>query len=368
MNKIILVITILMSLIISGCSSQEFIESEQERVLITNLESPWGMAFVNEEMGEILITQRRGQLKLFNIETQELKEILGTPQVVSSGQGGLLDVDYDNGFVYLAYSSSSSESQGVATHVGRGELNLEEFRIENFEVLRTIEPFQRGGSHFGSRVLVVDEYIFVTTGDRGSKDFSEIHPSQNTSNEIGTILRLYKNGSIPPYNPYVNAGGFIDSIYTYGHRNVQGIVNFNGEIFVSEHGEQDGDMIHKLVEGGNYGWPLVHYGCTYAIGREIGGFAHERDDIGNPLHHWECGSGGFPPAGMDVFNDKLYVGNLRGQYVGEFEFLRDNESTIIGLEEVGKYVKGERIRDIMKFEGGIYVITDSGKLVQINLS
>ena len=367
MNVKYVLLLVLILVFIVGCSSQEFIETEQEKVITSSLQSPWGLAFINEEETQMLITQRRGELKLFDLEIQELIDISGIPEVVSSGQGGLLDVDFNDGFVYLTYSASGNNG-GAATHIGRGELNVEEQRIDNFEVLRVVEPFMSGGAHFGSRVLVVDEYMFVTTGDRGSKDFSENHPSQNTSNEIGVIMRLYKNGSIPPYNPYVGVDGFIDSIYTYGHRNIQGIARYEGEIFVSGHGEQDGDMIHKLVEGGNYGWPLVHYGCTYGLGREIGGFAHERDDIINPLHYWECGSGGFPPAGMDVFNDKLYIGNLRGQYVGEFEFIRDDEGTITGLEEVGKYVEGERIRDVRRFEGGVYVLTDSGKLIQVNLN
>ena len=366
MNIKYVLLFILTLVFIAGCSSQEFIETEQERVIIDTLQNPWGMAFLGEEENEIFITQRRGELKLFNMETQELVEVTGVPDVTSSGQGGLLDVDYNEGFVYLTYSASGNG--GAALHVGRGEFNRDELSLENFEVLRVAEPFVSGGAHFGSRVLVVDEYLFVTTGDRGSKDFSENHPSQNTSNEIGVVMRLYTNGSIPPYNPYVGVDGFIDSIYTYGHRNIQGITLHEGELFVSGHGEQDGDMIHKLVEGSNYGWPLVHYGCTYGLGREIGGFASDRDDIENPLHHWECGSGGFPPAGMDVFDDRLFVGGLASQYMAEFEFIRDDEGTIIGLEEVGKFVEGERIRDVMRFEGGVYALTDSGKLIQVNLN
>ncbi|MFT4244475.1 MAG: PQQ-dependent sugar dehydrogenase [Candidatus Woesearchaeota archaeon] len=366
MNLKFVLILVFTLIFISGCSSQEFIETQQKKIITSSLQNPWGMVFINEEETQMLITQKRGELKLFDLQTLELIDISGVPQVVSSGQGGLLDVDYSEGFIYITYSASGNG--GAALHVGRGELNVEEQRIDNFEVLRVVEPFVSGGAHFGSRVLVVDEYIFVTTGDRGSKDFSENHFSQNTSNEIGAIIRLYTNGSIPSYNPYVGVDGFIDSIYTYGHRNIQGITQYEDEIFASGHGEQDGDMIHKLVEGGNYGWPLVHYGCTYGLGREIGGFAHERDDIINPLHYWECGSGGFPPAGMDVFNDKLYLGNLRGQYLGEFHFIRDAQSIIIGLEEVGKYVEGERIRDVMRFEGGVYVLTDSGKLIRVNLN
>ena len=360
-KQLTLIFLIILSILLVGCSNQEFTPNEQERIIIDSLSNPWGMSYIDEEQTQILITQKGGKLVLYDLDKEQLIQIGGIPEVHTSGQGGLLDVDYDDGLIYLTYSAS--ENKESATHVGRGELNLEENTIENFEILRVIKPFLNSNSHFGSRVLVVDEFIYITTGDRGSKDFSENHPSQNTSNEIGTILRLYKNGSIPQTNPFVGVEGFIDSIYTYGHRNIQGIVEYEGDIYISGHGEQDGDMIHKLVLGGNYGWPITHYGCTYVRGQKIGDFAHEREDIINPFHYWECGSGGFPPAGMDVFNDKLYVGNLRGQYLGEFEF-NENKS---GLIERQKYVEGERIRDVLHFENGVYVVTDSGKLIQVNL-
>lgn len=360
-KQLISMFLIMLSVLLVGCSNQEFTPNEQEVIITSSLSNPWGMSYTDEEQNQILITQKSGELVLYNLQTQELTEIEGVPEVHTSSQGGLLDVDYDDGFIYLTYSAN--ENKESATHVGRGILNIEENRIEDFEVLRIIKPFVRSNSHFGSRVLVVDDFIYITTGDRASKDFSENHPSQNTSNELGSILRLYKNGSIPQSNPFVGVDGFIDSIYTYGHRNIQGITSFEGEIYVSGHGEQDGDMIHKLVEGGNYGWPITHYGCTYVRGDRIGEFAHEREDIINPFHYWECGSGGFPPAGMDVFNEKLYVGNLRGQYLGEFDFL-ENRS---GLVENQKLVEGERIRDVLSFEKGVYVVTDSGKLIQVHL-
>ncbi len=343
-------------LFVAGCSQVE-IEGEGIEVVLDSLSGPWGMTFVED--GFMLITQKSGQLLYYDFEN--LVEINGVPQVATVGQGGLLDVHYDEGYVYLTYSASGDG--GYATHLGRGVLNLESFAIENFEVLRVAGPFVSGGSHFGSRVIVDGDYLYFTTGDRGSKDFSENHPSQNTLNEIGSVMRLYKDGSIPEDNPFVGVEGFVDSIYTYGHRNVQGIAIYNGEVWVSEHGEQDGDMIHRLVSGGNYGWPIVHYGCTYVRGTAIGGFAHERDDIVNPVHYWECGSGGFPPAGMDFYDDRLFLGNLRGAYLGEFEFTADG-----GLREINQYLVGHRVRDVMAYERGVYALTDSGMLVRIQLN
>ena len=336
---------LILLLFIVGCSTpSEPVDGE----ILSTLNSPWGMSFVGSDL---LITQKSGELLYYDFN--EAFEISGIPDVVSSGQGGLLDVEYHEGHVYLTYSASGNG--GIATHLGRGILNLDEFRLDNFEVLLVVEPFLSGGAHFGSRVLIQDDFLYMTTGDRGSKDFSENHPSQNISNYIGAVLRLHTNGSYVSDNPFSNA------IYTYGHRNVQGIAYFNGSIYISEHGEQDGDAIHLLEMGGNYGWPIAHYGCTYGLGRKIGDFPHQRDDVVNPIHYWECGSGGYPPAGMDFYNGNLFLGNLRGSYLGEFAF--ENGS----LVEINRYIQGERIRDVLAFEKGVYALTDSGKLVRVVL-
>ena len=348
-------ILLLLLIFLAGCSQVEL--TEDVEVLLDSLSNPWGMTFIDQN--SMLITQNVGEIIYYDFNS--VREISGVPSVESSGQGGLLDIEYDDGYVYITYSASGPG--GRATHLGRGRLNLDSFSLEDFEVLRVITPFISGGAHFGSRILIVNNHLYMTTGDRGSKDFSENHPSQDTSNEIGTIIRLYKNGSVPQDNPFIENEEFMDSIYTYGHRNVQGIVYHNGDIWISEHGEQDGDMIHKLVTGGNYGWPLVHYGCTYVRGTPIGGFAHERDDIVNPIHYWECGSGGFPPAGMDFYNDRLFLGGLRSQYLAEFELTEDG-----GLREVNQHLEGHRVRDVMAYDEGVLALTDGGLLLQISLN
>ena len=347
---------VLLLVLIAGCAPAE-IDEEKEEVLLDSLSSPWGMTFIDE--GSMLITQNGGELLYYDFDS--IEEISSIPEVVSSGQGGLLDVHYDDGYVYITYSASGQG--GAATRLGRGRLDLDSLALEDFEVLRTIEPFVSGGSHFGSRVMIVGDYLYMTTGDRGSKDFSEEHPSQDTSNELGAVIRLYRNGSVPQDNPFVDEEGFVDSIYTYGHRNVQGLALYEDEIWISEHGEQDGDMIHKLTTGGNYGWPLVHYGCTYLRGTEIGGLAHEREDIVDPIHYWECNTGGFPPAGMDFYDDRLFLGGLRSQYLAEFEFTDDG-----GLQETESYLEGHRVRDVMAYDEGVYALTDGGLLVRIPIS
>ncbi len=326
----------------------------------SNFNGPWGMAFINET--HLLVTENAGEVSLVNLQNRELERLGGVPEVESRGQGGLLGIAFEDNNVYLAYSARNEE--GIATHLGRGILNLDELSIENFEVLFVAEPGMSGTSHFGSRILLLDEYLFFTTGDRGRKDFGPGHVSQDTTNVLGSVVRLYKDGTIPDDNPFIGREGFHPAIYTYGHRNIQGItLNPNtNEIWISEHGENDGDAIHVLEAGGNYGWPIAHHGCRYGTRIPVADPPEENPDVVNPVYYWECGSGGFPPAGMTFYDgDKfeawqgnLFVGNLAGRYLGMFNVNEEVSEADPLLEE-----QGWRIRDVQQSpDGYLYVLTD----------
>lgn len=361
-------------LFLSGCAGQvenagEVFEEEgySVEVVLNNLNQPWGMHFLDEE--EVLLTEKPGEIVYYNFETKRLTRLGGVPKVNSRGQGGLLDVFVDDEYVYVTYSADYEG--GVTTHLGRGVLDIDAEEIVDFEVLRVIEPSLGGGSHFGSRVIVDGGYVFFTTGDRGRKDFGPNHVSQDTSNELGGIVRLYKNGSVPDTNPFVGQEGFSDGIWSFGHRNVQGLtINpFTDELWISEHGEQDGDSLNIVLRGENYGWPIAHYGCTYGLGQDVGGLPNETEGVVDPVHHWTCGSGGFPPSGMtfydgfvDEWKGDLFVGNLAGQYLGRFSV--DGTS----VEEVEPLLadRGWRVRDVEQgLDGYLYVITDNGLLAKI---
>jgi len=236
-------------------------------------------------------------------------------------------------------------------------------------VLYIAEPFRGGTSHYGSRVVVKDEYLYITIGDRGDKNFED-HVSQDPTNVLGTTIRLLRDGTIPEDNPFVEDADVLDEIYTYGHRNAQGMTIHpeTGEIWQSEHGEQDGDEINIIYGGNNYGWPIATYGCTYGAGQDIGVPPDERDDTINPVHYWECGSGGFPPAGMtfydaDGFIDwqgDLFVGGLASQYLAHF---RDTGN---GLEELDPLLadEGWRVRDVTvgHHDGAIYAAVEGNSV------
>ncbi len=340
------------------------------------LENPWGITFVDDSTA--LVTESSGAIQLIDLDEEEKTGIGGVPEVDDSGQGGLLDVELhpefsDNKWIYLTYSASNEE--GSTTHLGRGELSLEEERLENFKVLHVAEPFKQGGRHYGSRILFDGEgYIYFTVGDRGEGDFGEDHVSQNTSNELGSTLRLEDDGSVPDNNPFVNESGVKDSIYSYGHRNVQGMTVHpeTGDIWQSEHGEEDGDEIN-ILESGNYGWPITHTGCEYGTDEPVAEDPQGNPDVHNPVYYWECNTGGFPPAGMtfyagDVFQEwegDLFVGNLAGQYLGHFEV----DGT--DVEEKEPLLDGQdwRVRDVEVEEeaGYVYVLVDGEDVPLVRL-
>jgi aldose sugar dehydrogenase len=334
----------------------------------------WAIDFL-PGTSKLLANEKSGSIYLIDTETLDIVEITGAPGVASGGQGGLLDVTVSPEFdedklIYLTYSAASDVGE-TATHLARAVLDLDELRLSNLEVLYIAEPFLRSTAHYGSRVVIQGEYLYMTIGDRGDKDF-ENHVAQDTSNVLGTIIRLMRDGSIPEDNPFVSNPDILDEIYTYGHRNSQGMTIHpeTGEIWQSEHGERDGDEINIILGGNNYGWPLATYGCTYATGQSIGVLPEERDDMLNPVHYWECGSGGFPPAGMtfydaDGFIDwegDLFVGGLASQYLAHFRI------TVEGLEELEPLLENEgwRIRDVTvgHHDGALYAAVE-GRSVSI---
>lgn len=328
----------------------------------------WALDFI-PDTGLLLATQNDGSLYLIDSDSGDRSEIVGVPSVDASGQGGLLDVavspDFsDDQTIFLTYSANNQAGRAT-THLASGVLDLDTLTLNNVDVLYVAEPFLSSGSHFGSRVIVDGEYVYMSIGDRGDKDFGD-HVSQDTTNALGSTIRLNRDGSIPDDNPFVTNQDVLDEIYTYGHRNVQGmaIEPATGAIWQSEHGERDGDEINRLQAGGNFGWPVATYGCGYATGRDIGSFPDDRDDTINPIHFWECGSGGFPPAGMtfydaDGFIDwqgDLFVGGLASEYLAHFRVTDDR------LEELDPLLadEGWRVRDVVVggHDGALYVAVE----------
>ena len=361
-----------------GSSSGTEPEGFEIETVAEGFTNPWGLAFVPDSRG-LLVTERPGRLVLVDRDTGDYETVDGTPDVDSAGQGGLLDVtvwsDGPDTWVYLTYSAAN-DGGDTTTHLGRGRLDPDSPRLEGFEQLHAAEPFVDSSGHYGSRVVVVpDDAVYVTTGDRQFKDFGPDHVSQDTSNELGATLRFAPDGSVPEDNPFVDASDVRDTIFSYGHRNAQGMTVHpdTGAIWQSEHGEEDGDELNVVEAGGNYGWPIATYGCRYGTDEPVGDRPDEREDTVGPVYHWPCGSGGFPPAGMtfydgdgiEAWRGDLFVGNLAGQYLGRFEVdgreVTEREPLLDGL--------GWRIRDVegAPDTGHLHVAVDTGEAPIVRL-
>ncbi len=235
-------------------------------------------------------------------------------------------------------------------------------------------PFQSGGAHFGSRIVVVNQYIYVTLGDRGDKNFED-HTAQNTLNPYGSVIRLNRDGSIPKDNPFVNNPAVLDEIYSYGHRNPQGLTLRPGstELWSSEHGEFQGDEINVITAGGNYGWPEAHAACSYVTRRPFGVLPKERPDTVPPVYVWPCGTSGFPPAGMAFYTGEMFplwrgsllVGGLASRYLARFTV------TKTGLQEEAPLLKDEgwRVRDVVvgSVDGAVYVAVEGGAVSLVRI-
>jgi len=295
------------------------------------LASPWGVAVPPDESW-LLVTERPGRLLRVGRDGAAAT-VEGAPAVDDAGQGGLLDVALDPAFpdrrwVYLTYAAGDGTGRST-THLGRGRLDADAAALREFEVLQVAEPFVDSDGHFGSRVACGPEgMVYVTVGDRQFKDFGPDHVAQDLGNHLGTTLRLRPDGSVPGDNPFVDDPDARDEIFSYGHRNAQGLALApeTGTLWESEFGEQDGDEINRLRAGANYGWPVADEGCTYGGGEPIGVSHDDRDDVVAPAYSWPCGSGGFPPSGAAVYDGDavpewqgdLFVAGLASRSLARF--------------------------------------------------
>jgi glucose/arabinose dehydrogenase len=285
------------------------------------------------------------------------------PEVFARGQGGLLDValhpDFaSNRMVYLSYSKPLADDEST-TAVVRGR--LENDRLTGVEEI--FEANTRGNGHYGSRLAFDDDgYLFVTVGERQvpARGDLEAHPAQDISNHHGTVNRLHDDGRIPEDNPFVGRSGAEPSIWSYGHRNPQGLAIHpeTGDIWITEHGPQGGDELNLIQPGLNYGWPVVGYGVNYGSGAAIHE-ATQREGMENPVHFWvpSIGTSGLMIYTGDVFPEwggNLFAGGLSGEQIARLEM----DGRAVTFEETILHGRG-RIRDIVQGpDGYIYVAID----------
>lgn len=301
--------------------------------IATNLENPWGMAFLPD--GRMLVTELNGQIRIIKDGKLLDETVSNVPAVVASGQGGLLDIklhpDYaNNGWIYLTYSKPGEG--GAATTLARTKLQGNAF-IETTELFTAL-PFAGTGHHFGSRVVFDGNgYIFLSSGERGTKE-----NSQNLGNHLGKIIRLHEDGKVPTDNPFVNTPDAKPEIWSYGHRNPQGLFydKATSTLWEVEHGPKGGDELNIVEKGKNYGWPVITWGIDYD-GKPISDLT-EKEGMEQPVWYWKPSIG---TCGMTLVSSDKYPGWKGNALVGGLAL------THIARVELkdGKYVSYEKVLD-----------------------
>ena len=329
--------------------------------LADNLKNPWGIAFLPD--GRILVTERAGQILIFQ-DGKQLDQTIEIPDVFVHGQGGLMDVklhpDYkNNGWIYLSYAKKGEGGGGTVI----ARTKLEGNQLKNFEELFSAQPLSESGVHFGSRIVFDGNgHIFFSSGERGTKE-----NSQTLSNHLGKILRLHEDGRVPDDNPFVNTEGAKPEIWSYGHRNPQGLVYdaSTKTLWDVEHGPRGGDELNKVEKGKNYGWPEITYGINYD-GTPITDKT-EQEGMEQPATYWvpsiaPCGMMQIKGNRYSEWKNSLLIGALALKHIARVE-LKD-----------GKYVSQERLLDQMARvraveegpDGHIYAATEGpGMLLKL---
>lgn len=340
----------------------------QASVIADGLEFPWSVAFLPD--GSFLVTEREGRLQHISADGKTRSAIAGLPDIFVAGQAGLFDIALSPDFAHsgqVYFSFAGGDRQANNTELARATLDVASHQLKDVEVIFKAAPKVSGSSHYGGRILFTPDgqHLILTLGDR----YDHRDRAQTLDSHFGKTVRLKLDGSIPADNPFVNVPGAKPEIYTYGHRNMQGIALLPGTdgVWAHEHGPRGGDEINILKAGQNYGWPLVTYGREYS-GLPITDLRH-KDGMEDPQVHW---TPSIAPSGMAFYTgDKLpqwkgdlFVGALAGQHLRRLDI---QGGKIIRQERLLTTL-GARIRDVRSApDGYLYLLTDApdGQLLRL---
>ena len=330
--------------------------------IVKGLDVPWGMAFLPG--GEMLVTDRNGNFFQVRKDGSTIL-IAGTPEVVNAGQGGLMDVIIDpdfetNKIIYLSYSKGKSIGGKNLATTAILKAKLENGQLSDQKDIFIAEPYSSTRHHYGSRMQFgKDGYLYFSVGERGGHNEN---PQQIKGNDLGKVHRIKSDGSIPADNPFVKTAGAEPSIFSYGHRNPQGMTIHpqTGAIWTNEHGPRGGDEINIVSPGKNYGWPDITYGINYNGKQMNPNTKTAKANMEQPLYQWTPSIG---PSGMAFVNGNKYkgwegnlmTGSLRFQYLNR-SVLKDNK--VVSEEILFKNIG--RVRDVrMGPDGYLYIAVET---------
>jgi len=337
--------------------------------IVHGLQRPWAFEFLPD--GRLIITEIAGQMRLAVPNGPLSPPIAGVPKVLAEGQGGLLDIAVDPDFARnqtIFFSYAEAREGGNGTTLARARLvDGPSPRLEDVQVIFRQQPAWNSRQHFGSRIVFApDGTLFLTLGERSIRD-ARVH-AQDLSMDLGKIVRLNKDGTIPKDNPFVGRAEARPEIWTYGHRNVQAAALRPGDhqLWTIEHGPRGGDELNREVAGKNYGWPVISYGIEYS-GEKMPGGQTQRAGMEQPAYYWDPV---IAPSGMIFYTgelfpqwrDNIFVGGLSSEKLVRIVL---NGDRVVG-EEWLLHDLGHRIRDVNQGpDGAIYVATDGGSILRL---
>lgn len=347
----------------------------RRETLVEGLEHPWSVAWLPD--GAMLITERPGRLRMVKDGRLLTAPIGGVPPVLAENQGGLLDVSVhpkfnENRFIYLTYAHGTTAAN--RTRLARAKLSSDGAQLTDLQVLFEVSHAKPGAQHFGSRIAwLPDQTLLLTVGDGGnapnaiegrlSRDYA-----QDLNSHIGKVIRLRDDGSVPTDNPFVGRTNVKPEVWSYGHRNSQGIAYdpVRRQVWANEHGSLGGDELNKVVKGANYGWPIVSQTRDYRTGQPISP-ARSAPNVSDPALLWEVS---VAPSGLAIYDHTAFPQWRGDLFSGSLVSL---DVRRIDLDAAGKIVGetalriGQRVRDVrVGPDGFVYVLTDerSGRLLR----
>lgn len=340
----------------------------EAKVLTEGLTSPWGIKSLPD--GRFIVTEKGGNFRIVTNTGVLSKPITGLPAVYAEGQGGLLGVTIDPNFdknrmVYWTFSEIVEG--GNHTSVAKGKLSEDESKIEGATVIYRATPAHKGNLHYGGRI-VFDKTgnLFVSTGERS--DLVTRPQAQSLSSGLGKVIHITTEGKAVAGNPFESQSDARAELYSYGHRNVQGLAFHpeTGDLWENEFGPRGGDEINLIRPGKNYGWPTITYGIEYS-GKKIGTAIQQKEGLEQPVYYWDPS---VSPSGMTFYNgsmfpewkNNLFVGCLSGMHIARL-VIENNK--VVGEERLLSD-ESQRFRDVTQGkDGAIYAVTDQGRLYRI---
>lgn len=322
--------------------------------IIKGLDSPWSLSFVDEQ--NLFITEKSGNIKFVNLNEKIIKDVSHNLDILEDGQGGLLDILYKNKVIFVSYSENRSNGLS-STSVAKAKFNSEKLDFKN---IFQAEPPINSGYHFGSRLTIKNERLFITVGERGqgmiAQDYTK-HP--------GSIIRINLDGTVPKDNPkFINKQNWLPEIYQIGVRNPQGmhLSPFDNKIYLTNHGAKGGDWFGTANFGENYGWKILGWGGTNYSGTKIG--PKWKPGFTKAIKYWVPS---IAVSAMTIYqgetfkewNGEALIASLKDQSLRKIKF---DKSDFINEEIIFKGSIG-RIRDIkIHKSGNLYMLSDKGEL------